>query len=333
LAAWTSGTISAKHAIALADLVASSDLDAEQAGVVDEAVWERGGELTVAQARRVAYRAVDKAKPGAANRRHQERQARRSVRLSPQADGMSLVRAELDAVKALTLYNQVTARAESLRAGDAKLEMDQARADALVDLVHTGSTVLAGGSVGSSDDPKDSGDFPGFPARYGAGPQIIVTLDWRVLAGFTQDPAYLHGHGPIPAAQARALAYGPDATWRRLLTDPADPTNLNLGRTTYRPPVGLADYIRARDITCLHPTCNRPARACQLDHNEPFGDPTGAGPGGQTSAENLGTLCAYHHNLKTNGGWEWKREASTGESVWTAPTTKRTYTSPRPTGL
>jgi hypothetical protein len=323
LKAWSSGVISARHAGAVADVVAASALTLEAVAGVEAKVLEQAGDQTVAQLRRVVHTAVDRADADAARRRHEERRALRAVRLCPQPDGMSMLRADLDAVSALTVYGQVTEHAHTLRAADPDLTMDQARADALVGLVDAGAATLAGTGVpvGKTDH---TGDLVWSPRV-----QIQVTVDWQVLAGLSQDPAHLHGHGPITAAQARALAYGPDATWRRVLTDPVEATNLNLGRERYRPPVALADHVRAVDHECLFPTCNRPAVTCQLDHNEPYGDTGGAGPGGPTSAENLGPLCAWHHNAKTHGGWSWSRNPTTGQTTWTTPT-GHTHPNPRP---
>jgi Domain of unknown function (DUF222) len=320
LRAWSSGVISARHAGAVADVVAASALTPEAVTEVEAKALEQAGDQTVAQLRRVVHTAVDRADADAAQRRHEERRALRAVRLCPQPDGMSMLRADLDAVSALTVYGQITEHAHTLRATDPALTMDQARTDALVGLIDTGYAALAGAGV-----PVGKTDDLGSAARV----QIQVTVDWQVLAGLSQDPAHLHGHGPITAHQARTLAFGPDATWRRLLTDPLDPTNLNLGRERYRPPVALADHVRAVDRECLFPTCNRPATTCQLDHNEPYGDPDGTGPGGETSAANLGPLCAWHHNSKTHGGWTWSRNPTTGQTTWTTPT-GHTHPNPRP---
>ena len=320
LKAWSSGVISAKHAGAVAEVVAASALPAEAVTGVEAKVLEQAGDQTVAQLRRVAHTAVDKADAEAAARRHEARRAQRAVRLCPQPDGMSRLRADLDAPTALLAFGQVTAHADTLRATDPRLTMDQARADALVALIDTGFNALTGASVGATDMPA-----PTAPARV----LVQVTVGWDVLAGLSQDPAHLHGHGPITASQARALAFGPDATWRRLLTDPVDPTNLNLGRERYRPPVALADHVRALDPECLFPGCNRPAERCQLDHNDPYGNLDGTGEGGQTSAANLGPLCAFHHNAKTHGGWSWSREPTTGRTTWTTPT-GQTFANPRP---
>jgi hypothetical protein len=123
-------------------------------------------------------------------------------------------------------------------------------------------------------------------------------------------PAELSGYGPVPADLARRIAA--DGVWRRILTDPASGTILDYGRTTYRPPTALADYIRARDRVCRFPTCQTPASRCDLDHQTPY-------PAGETKPDNLWTLCRRHHRLK---------DQHTGWTVVGDPTEKVTWTSP-----
>src|ERR1700722_2037868 len=324
--AWTSGVIGAGHANAVAQVVAGGDLSGDAIDAVEARVLERAEMQTVAQVRRVVRAAVDRADPQASERRHQARVESRSVRLCPDSDGVSVLRAELDAPRALILYGQVSNHAAHLRTQDPHLGMDQARADALVALVDAGAAALRGQSGGAGNSASGAGSGSGFGS---GGVQVWVTVDWQVLAGLSNTPAHLQGHGSITANQARELAYGPDATWRRLLTDPVEPTRLNLGRTRYRPPVALADHVRAVDRACIFPTCNQPADRCQLDHNKPYGNPDGTGTGGQTSAENLAPICRWHHNLKTNAGWTWTRNPNTGQITWTTPT-GHTLTNPRP---
>jgi hypothetical protein len=110
------------------------------------------------------------------------------------------------------------------------------------------------------------------------------------------DAADLAGHGPITAQTARDLAYSLGSTWRRLVTDPLTGTLLDYGRTTYKPPAALADHVRARDVTCRTPYCNRPATASDLDHLI-------AWPAGTTSDDNLHTKCRLDHRLKHEGRW------------------------------
>ena len=87
-----------------------------------------------------------------------------------------------------------------------------------------------------------------------------------------------------------ALAAG--GTWRRLVTDPTSRTAVDVGRTSYRPPTGLADLVRARDRSCVFPACQAPASRCDLDHL------TAWGQGRTTSLNNLATLYQAHHHLK-----------------------------------
>ena len=117
----------------------------------------------------------------------------------------------------------------------------------------------------------------------------------------------------VPAITAWALATG--GTWRRLVTDPASGVVLDIGRTRYRPPAGLADLVRARDKTCVVPTCQTPAPRCDIDHLTPWSE------GGTTSLDNLAVLCQAHHRLKHTPGWALTRNRATGALFWHTPDT------------
>jgi hypothetical protein len=66
----------------------------------------------------------------------------------------------------------------------------------------------------------------------------------------------------------------------------------------YRPTPALYRFARARDRTCRHPGCTRPAGWADLDHVVPHGE------GGATDCCNLCCLCRRHHRLKTFAeGW------------------------------
>ena len=115
----------------------------------------------------------------------------------------------------------------------------------------------------------------------------------------------------VPAMTAWALAAG--GTWRRLVTDPASGTILDVGRTRYRPPAGLADLVRARDRACVFPTCQTPAERCDIDHL------TAWSQGGTTSLDNLVVLCEAHHRLKHTPGWALTKDQTTGTLSWHTP--------------
>ena len=115
----------------------------------------------------------------------------------------------------------------------------------------------------------------------------------------------------VPALTAWALAAG--GTWRRLVTDPVGGTVVDVGRTRYRPPAGLADLVRARDRACVFPTCQTPAERCDIDHL------TAWSQGGTTSLDNLTTLCEAHHRLKHTPGWALTRDQASGILSWHTP--------------
>ncbi len=115
----------------------------------------------------------------------------------------------------------------------------------------------------------------------------------------------------VPAMTAWALAAG--GTWRRLVTDPASGVVIDVGRTRYRPPAGLADLVRARDGACVFPTCQVPACRCDIDHLTAWSE------GGTTSLDNLVVLCQAHHRLKHTPGWALTRDEATKVLSWHTP--------------
>jgi hypothetical protein len=149
-----------------------------------------------------------------------------------------------------------------------------------------------GGSTPGGYDKRDNTS-----RSAGLRAHINVTVGLETLLGLNEDTADLAGHGPITAPLARALAFAEDSTWRRLITDPVTGYLLDYGRTTYRPPAALADHIRARDMTCRMPNCDRPATACDLDHLIAY-------PAGTTCEENLCAACRRDHRLKHEGQWQ-----------------------------
>jgi len=118
--------------------------------------------------------------------------------------------------------------------------------------------------------------------------------------------------GPVTADMAREIAA--TAVWRRLLFDPVSGALLDHGRTTYTPPVALADHVKARDVYCRFPGCGRKAVNGELDHLLAYAD------GGHTSDINLAGLCVRHHHLKhAGGGWQ-VRALPDGGLEWITPT-------------
>ena len=318
-----SGDISFRHAWLLTDGVA--DLSAEERVFVQGRVLENApGETAAAFGRRVKRAVLAAAPELAAARRARAIECERSVRVRSGNDGMASLVATMTAEEAQTVYEALDACARKVKAdaeaairahgcadaaeaGEGRLDpdwwkpavakqalrMDGLRVDALV--------AWAGDALAN----------PELPRRQGRRVELQVVVDLASLLGLADNPAELVGYGPIPAEAARELAG--DATWRRLVTDPADGHLLDYGAVIYRPPQKLADYIVARDRRCRFPGCGRRAEACDIDHVCPHGK-----AGGKTAACNCCTLCRRHHRAKTHLGWQLQLHPD-DSATWTAP--------------
>jgi hypothetical protein len=140
---------------------------------------------------------------------------------------------------------------------------------------------------------------------------VQLTLPATTALGVDDQPGYVAGYGDVTAQTALELAAQQDATWRRILHDPATGQVVDVGRRRYRAPAALADRVKASIRTCTAPGCIRPAHNCDLDHVQPF-------PQGPTSADNLGPACRKHHNVKTGGGWT-VEQTGPNTYIWTGP--------------
>ncbi len=106
---------------------------------------------------------------------------------------------------------------------------------------------------------------------------------------------------------------------------------LDLARTDavdeHDPPEWMRELVILRDRHCVFPWCSRDARACDLDHVEPYDED---GPPGQTRPENLAPLCRRHHRCKTSGRWRYRRRPD-GSYDWIGPHGRRFLVTPTDT--
>jgi hypothetical protein len=93
----------------------------------------------------------------------------------------------------------------------------------------------------------------------------------------------------------------------------------------YEPTPAQRRYVRARDRTCRHPGCRRPAAWTDADHVCPHEQ------GGETACENLCCLCRRHHRLKTHAR-HW-RFVMTDDGVLSVTTPSGVTRTTRPPGL
>ncbi|MBB3052743.1 hypothetical protein FHS23_003784 [Prauserella isguenensis] len=283
----------------------------EPAKHVDRLVADRLDGATAGSVQRLVKKTVIDIDPEGQTERARHERAQRHLRLSHGDGSMATLAAELPAEQAQAAYARIDTAARTLRRNGDRRTLDQLRADVYGDL-------LLGHTVSAADVP--TAPVPATPSATRA--DVFVHIDLATLTGLADNPAELAGHGPLPASVARAIAHNPTSTWRRIVTDPHTGVPLDVGRTRYRPPRALADYVKVRDRTCRFPGCHRPADNVDLDHVIPHRCD------GPTCAANLIGLCRHHHRVKHTPGWTFRLEHD--GTLHIATPTGRHITAPPP---
>ncbi|KQR17434.1 hypothetical protein ASF78_09160 [Cellulomonas sp. Leaf334] len=304
--AWTAGAVAARKVDVILDEVGrggGSLSRSEVAAVVADAV-DRAETMTGPQLTRHVRATLIAADPAVAEQRRVVERERRGVFLDLAPDAMARLIAYLPAAEATAAFTAIDALAGHAALDGDERTVDQRRADAFSDVF---MSIL---------DRQATPDGTALPTRHGQRVALQVTVAASTLAGLDDAPAVLGSYGPIPAQVARELAQ--DATWRRVLTDPATGQACSVGTQSYRPGADLTRTVQARDVTCTFPGCRQPATRCEIDHRVPYDftrdqelhDP-------QTCESNLHALCKHHHQAKTDGWWTVTYDRTTGVSSWT----------------
>ena len=237
-------------------------------------------------------------------RRTRRRSGDREITVWHREQGdLSQVSGQLMATDAHLLDKRLDELAATVCAADPRTKA-QRRADAL------GALAAGGQRLRCQCEHADCPAASVVPA-----PVVIhVVAEQSAVDGQTETPGYLVGTGALISAELlRTLAAA--AKIRPLITPGPAP------EPRYRPSRALADFVRARDLTCRAPGCDHPATDCQIDHTVPFAD------GGATHASNLKALCVFHHIVKTFWGWR-DRQLSNGTIIWTLPGGQTYITTP-----
>lgn len=242
---------------------------------VDEAlaphVADLGNRQLAAEARRLAQR-LDTAGAVA----HLERAAaERRVSIRPAPGSMAYLTALLPLTQAVAAYASLTRAATSARAtGEAgDRSTSQVMVDTLVERL-TGQE------------------------RADAVPvEIELIMPSTTLLADGAEPAWLPGHGPLPAEVARKFVVETDAgAWVRRLYAAPDSGELVAMDSRRREFTGeLRKMIRLRDDVCRSPWCDAPIR--HIDHVVPVA------AGGATTYANGSGLCESCNYVKESGGW------------------------------
>lgn len=284
LAALQRGAIDGQQAHAIAEPTARLAPDLLRA--LETRILPRVAHWTPGRIReRIRYH-LARLDPEGTRERQRDRQQDRGVSYTDHGDGMATLGAHLPAEHAYRIYRHLCEHATRIHSADDARTADQRRADVLIDLL-----------LGNDREHVHT--------------EVHVQVPASVLTGATHEPGELLGTGYLDPDTVRALATG-NATWRRILTDPADDTVLSVGRRRYPSPA-LARHVRARDKRCRFPGCPRAAHACHLDHTRPYAD------GGNTEPGNLGALCPRHNQMKEHTRWN-LAQPHPGEFAWTSPT-------------
>jgi hypothetical protein len=238
------GTVSWEQARALVQL--TGGLEDEAAREVQARVLPRMAGQTVALTRKALRRAVDKADPEAAAKRHSHERARRRLELFPENDGMATLSLYAPAQTADAMMATITRLAKRRATGDTRT-LDQRRADIFAGLVLSAAGVRFNGT-----------QDPAIPAL------VKVVVNIETLLGLGSEPGELEGHGPICAEQARRIAHAQGSRWRFLLTA-SDGTLADASERTYTPRAATRRAVQLKFRTCAFPHCAMPATRCDCD--------------------------------------------------------------------
>jgi hypothetical protein len=235
-------------------------------------------------------------------------EADRHIDFGPTRDGMTEFWGALRAPEAAALDRRLDQLITTVCRADPRTK-PQKRADALIALA-AGQTAMPCG-CGAPDCPaRDTGCDS---AQAAPAPIVIHLLaEAATITGDSDAPGFLPGHGAIPAADVRTLAT------RAQLRPLARPQDLR-AEPQYHPSVALAAFVKARDLGCRFPGCDKPAEVCDIDHTIPWS------AGGPTHPSNLKLLCRLHHLTKTF--WTAWQDVQHPDAtvIWTSPS-GRTYT-------
>jgi hypothetical protein len=238
-------------------------------------------------------------------RRRKERALEREIWIGADTEGISQITGSLFTVDAHALDQRLTALAGTVCEHDPRTAQAR-RADALGALA-AGSDRL-GCRCGRADCAAGK--------RPAASPVTI-----HVIA----EQATLNGTGTAPASEINADGLITPELVAELAKSAKLVPLIHPGYAPpepgYTPSKALADFVRARDLTCRWPGCDQPAINCQLDHTIPYAQ------GGPTHAGNLKCYCPTHHLLKTFWGWQ-EKQLPDGTLILTSPAGHTYVTTP-----
>ena len=276
-------------------------LPCEAAGYVDEQIALPLAHLPWPRVRRRLMGLIVAADTELAAEQAARARRGRFVRVKHNDDGTSWLLALLTTAEAVRLEETITWIARSICDDpDYPGSPDEARADALGVLV-TPSKAGQSAVVGSA------------PAT------LVVHLDHTAVTqspdslgvvGRVEGPGGLDDIGPVLLNQVCELL-----AHRRVRVLPVIDLADQISVDAYEIPDRLRTQVQLRDAYSVFPYDTTRARACDLDHTNPW---RRGGPPDQTRTSNLAALGRRPHRAKTFGAWQLKQPRS-GVFDWTSP--------------
>ncbi|QHC62872.1 DUF222 domain-containing protein [Rathayibacter festucae] len=284
----------------------ASSLPEASRAALDERAADAALTMTTTQLRRALPRWREELHEQPLAERHARARQDRAVWITPDVDGMATLCIHGPAPAVTGAYDRLRRIARTLRDEGDPRTLQQSSADAAVDLLCDGDI------AGTTPDPEHRPDPTFVP---GIRAEVRLTLAASTAVGLDDAPADLDGFGPVPAEIARELIRTA-ASFTRVLTDPETGAVVSVGRTHRVPPPQMRLHLQLRDQTCRFAGCTRPASTSEADHTLEWRN------GGETSLENLVSLCTSHHHVRHGDQWTYVRHDD-GTIVWTSPTGRR----------
>jgi hypothetical protein len=288
------GQVSYASAQVLVDQVQQlpEDLDPEVLQAYDWIMSRSARALTTAALKAKAKRHREEIHSMPAGQRHAKAAEERRTFIEIVDDGMAWLSLYTTATDALRAEARIDANARRIAADPDSAQgrtLAQIRADAAADLL------------------------TGEGTEYEVTTHVNIEVPVLTLAGESTDPAMLEGRVPIDVQTAkRLIAKAPYL--RRLLTDPIRGIRLTMDEGRYRPSKDQRRLLESMFHTCGCPGCNRPARACDIDHILDWLY------GGKTEIGNLVPLCRKHHREKHHTRIQVTPGSHPGEIIWVTAT-------------
>ncbi len=302
-------------------------LSAEAAAFVDAQIAPFAHKVGAPTAERLVQEAIGRFMPEVAREQARARAEGRHLDIDHHQvsfEGTSKLAGELDLADALDLEAAIAAGAEALKAAGCTESLAVRRAKAAGDLARAQLGLALNTEPGDDGVSTSSTTSGTHRAKTRVKPRRVVIYAHLAAEALTGcrcgatgadsgvDPlqvARVENHRRVLTAdQVRAWCGNPGT---EVIVKPVIDLAEHLHVGSYEIPDRLHEQVQLRDLTCVFPLCERPARRCDTDHVRPH-------PDGQTATDNLAPLCRRHHRLKTHGGWRYLM-LEPGSYLWTSP--------------